>query len=68
MRVGSNGLITSKAVPGYDPSLPFGRYTITVSVPGTTKTVTLNNWLAAGAPCGVMELSAGSSTGGAACP
>ena len=71
MVVGTDGLIRKPAAvtASYDPSLPFGRYTIAVAVPGRpTKTVTVDNWNAAGAVCTVMDVSAGGPSGGATCP
>ena len=71
MVVGTDGLIRkpATATASYDPSLPFGRYTIAVTVPSRgTKTVTVDNWNAAGAICTVMDVSAGGPSGGATCP
>ena len=71
MIVGADGLIRKppSATPSYDPSLPFGRYKVDVTVPGrATKTVTVNNWNAAGVVCSVMDVSLASPSGGATCP
>jgi type II secretory pathway pseudopilin PulG len=71
MVVGTDGLIRkpSAVTASYDPSLPFGRYKITVTVPGRgTKTVTVNNTNPAGAVCTVMDVSLPTATGGATCP
>jgi hypothetical protein len=71
MVVGADGLIRKPAsvTPGYDPSLPFGSYTIAVTVPGNgTKKVTVNNSNPAGAVCTQMDVSLASASGGAICP
>jgi hypothetical protein len=71
MVVGADGLIRKpgSVTPTYDPSLPFGRYTIAVTVPGRgTKTVTVKNSNPAGAVCTQMDVSLSSASGGALCP
>jgi type II secretory pathway pseudopilin PulG len=65
-----DGLIRKPAsvTSAYDPSLPFGHYTITVTAAGKTKTVTVNNTNPGGAVCTQMDVSAAGPSGGATCP